>query len=71
MPFAEGHYIENIGDETVWFLEIFKSDRYNDVSLEQWMALTPKELVGSNLNMNPGILQTLHKKETPVVSNKE
>jgi len=52
-------------------LEIFKSDRYNDVSLEQWMALTPKELVGSNLNMNPDILQTLHKKETPVVSNKE
>jgi len=52
-------------------LEIFKSDHYNDVSLEQWMALTPKELVGSNLNMDPRVLETLHKKETPVVRNKE
>lgn len=67
VPFANGHYIENIGDESVWFLEIFKSDKYEDISLNQWMALTPKELVASNLNVGSELLDTLHKKEYPVV----
>ncbi len=46
VPFAAGHYIQNTGNQTLWFfLEIFKSDRFVDVSLNQWMALTPRELV--------------------------
>ena len=34
-------------------LEMFKSDRFQDVSLNQWMALTPTELVRSNLQVGP------------------
>ena len=45
VPFAMGHYIENTGDNTLRFLEMFKSDYYADVSLDQWLALTPPELV--------------------------
>src|SRR5205085_3317332 len=45
VPFAMGHYIENTGNTTLRFLEIFKSDYYADVSLDQWLALTPPELV--------------------------
>ena len=41
VPFAMGHYIENTGDTTLRFLEMFKSDYYADVSLNQWLALTP------------------------------
>lgn len=67
VPYVHGHYIENIGDETVWFLEIFKSDTFKDVSLEQWMALTPKELVQSNVNINEDIISTLHNNKIPVV----
>ena len=26
-------------------LEMFRSNRFEDVSLNQWMALTPKEIV--------------------------
>src|SRR5437588_10338475 len=44
VPFAMGHYIENTGDSPLRFLEMFKSPRYADVSLNQWMALTPPEL---------------------------
>jgi oxalate decarboxylase len=45
VPFATGHYIENTGTTPVRFLEVFKSGTYADVSLHQWMALTPPELV--------------------------
>lgn len=67
VPFANGHYIENTGTETLWFLEMFKSDRFQDVSLNQWMALTPSELVQSNLNIGPELLQVLRKEKWPVV----
>src|SRR5215472_16214415 len=33
VPFAMGHYIENIGDTPVRFLEMFRSSYYADVSL--------------------------------------
>ncbi|MED4568433.1 cupin domain-containing protein [Brevibacillus agri] len=67
VPFATGHYIQNTGNETVWFLEMFKSDRFVDVSLNQWMALTPHELVASNLNVGPELLDALRKQKWPVV----
>jgi oxalate decarboxylase len=35
VPFAMGHYVENLGDEPLVFLEIFKDDHYADVSLNQ------------------------------------
>lgn len=67
VPFANGHYVENTGTETLWFLEIFKSDRFQDVSLNQWMALTPSELVQSNLHVGPELLAALRKEKWPVV----
>lgn len=67
VPFANGHYIQNTGTETLWFLEMFKSDRFQDVSLNQWMALTPSELVQSNLNIGPELLNVLRKEKWPVV----
>jgi oxalate decarboxylase len=50
VPFAIGHYVENTGATPVRFLEIFKSDYFADVSLDQCMALTPPELVEAHLN---------------------
>jgi oxalate decarboxylase len=52
IPFAMGHYVENTGDEPLRFLEMFRSDRFADVSLSQWMALTPPELVQAHLNLD-------------------
>lgn len=67
VPFAFGHYIQNTGTESLWFLEMFRSDRFEDVSLNQWMALTPKELVGENLHAGPELLDALRKEKWPVV----
>src|SRR4051812_3314953 len=59
VPFAMGHYVENTGDEPLRFLELFRSDRFADVSLNQWMALTPPELVQAHLNLDDETLASL------------
>ena len=67
VPFAMGHYIENTGNTTLRFLEMFKSNRYKDVSLNQWIALTPPELVQAHLNLNQNVMNALHKEKRPVI----
>ncbi|MED3311118.1 oxalate decarboxylase [Bacillus thuringiensis] len=67
VPFATGHYIQNTGTETLWFLEMFRSNRFEDVSLNQWMALTPKEIVESNIHVGPQVMDSLRKEKWPVV----
>jgi oxalate decarboxylase len=67
VPFAMGHYIENTGNTRLRFLELFKSDHYADVSLNQWMALTPPELVQDHLHLNKKVMSTLRKQKTPIV----
>ena len=59
VPFAMGHFIENTGDEPLRFLEMFRSDRFADVSLNQWMALTPPELVRAHLNLDQETMAAL------------
>lgn len=49
------------------FLEIFKSDYYADVSLNQWLALTPPELVNAHLKLGSPFAEALRKNKVPVV----
>ena len=67
VPFATGHYIENTGSETLRFLEMFKSSYYADVSLNQWLALTPPELVEAHLHLDKAVMHALRKTKAPVV----
>jgi oxalate decarboxylase len=68
VPFGMAHYVENTGDETLRFLEAFRSPRFVDQSLNQWMALTPPELVKAHLNLDDRALASLHlQKESPIV----
>ncbi|MHB8287017.1 MAG: oxalate decarboxylase family bicupin [Caulobacteraceae bacterium] len=64
---GDGHYIENTGSEPLRFLEIFKSPKYADVSLAQWMANSPKELVRAHLHLPDGFLESLPESKRPVV----
>jgi oxalate decarboxylase len=67
VPFAMGHFVENTGDEPLRFLEMFRSDRFADISLSQWMALTPPELVRAHLNLDPRTVATLPKNKPVIV----
>ena len=49
------------------FLEMFKSSYFADVSLDQWMALTPPELVEAHLNLDGQVMDALRKNKAPVV----
>jgi oxalate decarboxylase len=68
VPMSMSHFIENIGDEPLRFLELFKSPRYMDVSLAQRMALTPHELVRAHLNLDSAMVDGLAKDKRPVIS---
>jgi len=67
VPFAMGHYIENTGDEPLRFLEMFRSSYFADVSLNQWMALTPPELVQAHLNLDQQTMAVLKRKKPIIV----
>jgi oxalate decarboxylase len=67
VPFAMGHYVENTGPTPLRFLEVFKSSYYADVSLDQWIALTPPELVSAHLKLGPQFMGALRKDKVPVV----
>ncbi|RJS56046.1 oxalate decarboxylase [Bacillus subtilis] len=70
VPFAMGHYVENIGDEPLVFLEIFKDDHYADVSLNQWLAMLPETFVQAHLDLGKDFTDILSKEKHPVVKKK-
>ncbi len=67
VPFAMGHYIENTGSTRVRYLEMFKSARFQDMSLTQWMAVTPHELVQQHLRIERGLLDSLPREKLLVL----
>jgi len=61
------HYIENTGDTDLIFLEMFKSSFYQDLSLSQWLAHTPPELVMAHLNIDKATLDAIPRDELVIV----
>jgi len=60
VPVSDGHYIENIGTEPVRVLEILKAPQFQDVSLGQWLALTPAQVVMETLNLDQETYEAIH-----------
>lgn len=67
VPFAMGHYIENTGRTRVRYLELFRSDHFRDMSLRQWMALTPHALVQAHLRIDRARLDSLPQPKSVVM----
>jgi oxalate decarboxylase len=68
VPFPMSHYIENIGNTTLRFLEIFRSSYFADISLATWLKYTPHELVKAHLNIDESVLDAIPKQKTPIVA---
>jgi oxalate decarboxylase len=66
VPFAMGHYVENTGDQPLRFLELFRSDRFADISLNQWLALTSPQLVRDHLHLGKGAIESLNAQKVPI-----
>lgn len=67
VPFPMAHYVENVGDTTLRFLELFRSDHFADISLAQWLAFTPHELVRAHLHIDEALLANIPQQKTPIV----
>jgi len=52
VPRVATHYVENTGNTDVVFLEMFKSDQFVDVSLNNWLRRVPPEAVTAHINLN-------------------
>jgi oxalate decarboxylase len=62
-----GHYIENTGDTDLRFLEMFKTNRYQDLSLSEWLSHTPPELVMAHLNIDKAVYDAIPKDKAVIV----
>jgi len=61
------HYIENIGDSDLVFLEVFPTPDYQDISLGEWLAHTPSRLVDQHIGTSEEFLSKLSKTEVVIV----
>jgi len=62
-----GHYIKNTGDTDLQMLEVFRSDHFADISLSNWLAHTPPEMVAQTLNVDAATIAKFPKNEPAVM----
>ena len=60
------HYIENIGDTDLVFIEVFPTPFYEDISLAEWLAHTPARLVDQHLRAGETMLNGIPKAEAVI-----
>ncbi len=69
VPVGGFHYVQNIGNTTLRFLEVFQSSHFADVSLAQWIAMTPREVVKPILNLPDAFWDSIKKESCPIVKS--
>jgi oxalate decarboxylase len=60
------HYIENLGETDLVFLEVFPTPEYQDISLGEWLAHTPPRLVDQHIGTGEEFLRRIARKETVI-----
>ncbi|TFK69051.1 oxalate decarboxylase [Pluteus cervinus] len=68
VPATFGHYVKNVGNSTLTYLEIFKTNIFQDVSLSQWLALIPPNLVQAHLGISTETISHFSKTKQIVVA---
>ena len=64
---ALGHYVENIGDTDLVYMEVFKADRFEEVSLSDWLAHSPIDMVAETLNIDSSLIARFPKNRPDIV----
>jgi oxalate decarboxylase len=62
-----GHYIKNVGDTDLQFLEVFRSSHFADVSLSDWLTHTPPALVAQHLNVDAATIAKFPKDKPEIM----
>lgn len=66
IPKTMGHFLVNTGNTDMRYLELFKSSYFSDISLTNWMAHTPLELLKAHTNMSREALESLPKNKVVI-----
>lgn len=61
IPATEAHYLENTGTEDFVYLEMLLAPRYTDISVNQWLGLTPPQVVKDHLGLPDAVINALPK----------
>ena len=67
VPLPDAHYVENTGDVPVIYLEVLKNSIYNDISVNQWLGLTPPQIVEDHLKLPESVIANLPKTKPYIV----
>ena len=67
VPSNAPHYIENTGDSDLVFLEAFASDRFLDVSLNQWLRRIPGEMLKAHLGIDKELAMKIPSEKLDVI----
>jgi oxalate decarboxylase len=67
VPRTLGHYVENTGDTDLVFVEMFRSSKFQDLSLSEWVTHVPPELAIQHLQISMDTLKKIPKTKIPVV----
>ncbi len=62
-----GHYIENTGKEDLVFLEMFRAPKFEDVSLNNWIARMPPSMAEAHLKLSAAAIRKVPQEKSEVL----
>jgi len=69
IPKSMTHYVENTGDDDVVFIEVLQADHFSDISVGQWLGLTPPQIVMDTLNLTNSTVSSFKHEKQYIVKN--
>jgi oxalate decarboxylase len=68
VPRMAGHFVQNLGDTDLVFLEMFKADQFMDISLNNWIRRLPPEMVTAHLNINAAAIRKIPSEKQEIIA---
>jgi oxalate decarboxylase len=62
-----GHYVENTGETDLVYMEVFRAERFEEVSLSDWLAHSPIDMVAETLNLDRSAIARFPKNRPDIV----
>jgi oxalate decarboxylase len=64
---AFGHYLENTSNSDLVYMEVFRADRFEEVSLADWLAHSPIDMVAETLNLDRSVIAQFPRNRPDIV----
>jgi oxalate decarboxylase len=68
VPKMAGHFVQNLGDTDLVFLEMFKADQFMDFSLNNWIRRMPPEMATAHLHLDTASLSRIPSEKQEIIA---